>query len=122
MEHFRLITPNAFANLSPGLERSDNPGYQYEKTGQTLKGLNPSARIDAEETLSGLAHFICDLIPGLSLRSNPGLKLANAFGVLRVGDHDERLNSIQDTGQGAAQVFGIEGGEAFVEEDQVGAL
>ena len=39
-----------------------------------------------------------------------------------VRNHHERLNSIQDTGQGAAQVFGIEGGEAFVEEDQVGAL
>jgi len=25
---------------------------------------------------------IYDLVPGLSLRSNPGLKLANAFGVI----------------------------------------
>ncbi len=25
--------------------------------------------------------MICELFPGLSLRSNPGLKLANAFGV-----------------------------------------
>jgi len=29
-----------------------------------------------------VAPFFVDSIPGLSLRSNPGLELANAFGVL----------------------------------------
>jgi hypothetical protein len=29
-EHLlRLITPKAFANFSPGLERSDNPGNEF---------------------------------------------------------------------------------------------
>jgi len=37
--------------------------------------------IKSKETPSGLGAVICDLIPGFSLRSNPGLKLANAFGV-----------------------------------------
>jgi len=42
--------------------------------GQTLKG---SA---VGEPLQGSMH-VNVLLPGLSLRSNPGLKLANAFGV-----------------------------------------
>jgi hypothetical protein len=31
-------TPKAFANFSPGLERSDNPGNQIKSMTQTLKG------------------------------------------------------------------------------------
>jgi hypothetical protein len=27
----RINTPKALANSSPGLERSDNPGYKYEE-------------------------------------------------------------------------------------------
>ena len=42
----------------------------------TLKGF------DARETLSGFNEFRVIGPPGFSLRSNPGLKLANAFGVL----------------------------------------
>jgi hypothetical protein len=40
----------------------------------TLKGF------DDWRTLSGF-KAVFDLIPGLSLRSNPALELANAFGV-----------------------------------------
>jgi len=56
------------------LERSDNPGL-IDKFLLTLKGFAKRG------TLSGLvAHLF--IYPGLSLRSNPGLKLANAFGVI----------------------------------------
>src|SRR5262249_3576611 len=72
-------TPKAFANFSPGLERSDNPGTPITNKPPTLKGFA------ARETLSGFnAHFLY-AYPGFSLRSNPGLKLANAFGVSRPG-------------------------------------
>jgi len=33
-------TPKAFANSSPGLERSDNPGEADSRRDPTLKGLN----------------------------------------------------------------------------------
>jgi predicted outer membrane lipoprotein len=75
------LTPKALANSSPGFERSENPG------------LNPKYRFNPEEGSScgepfqGLCLCYC-LIPGLSLRSNPGLKLANAFGVIHI---DPRL-------------------------------
>jgi len=70
-----LNTPKALANFSPGLERSDNPGGSFHHTIETLKGFVP------RQTLSGFKAFL-DVYPGLSLRSNPGLKLANAFGVI----------------------------------------
>jgi len=69
------LTPKAFANSSPGLERSDNPGYEKNKR-HTLKGFV------GRRTLSGLVETTWAMIPGLSLRSNPGLELANAFGVI----------------------------------------
>src|SRR5689334_24878310 len=68
------ITPKAFANFSPGLERSDNPGYGIRVQ------INPEG-VRRKPTLSGLNAFLF-LDPGFSLRSNPGLKLANAFGVI----------------------------------------
>jgi hypothetical protein len=56
--------------------------------------------LDSDETLKGfdlrgtlfrvgLNHG--DPIPGLSLRSNPGLGLANAFGVIKQAEISERL-------------------------------
>jgi hypothetical protein len=53
------LTPKALANFSPGLARSDNPGAV---------------------SLSRLMALLI-VNPGFSLCSNPGLKLANAFGV-----------------------------------------
>ena len=45
-------TPKAFANFSPGLERSDNPGKTATTIDSTLKGFA------ARGTLSGFnAHF-----------------------------------------------------------------
>ena len=44
--------------------------------------------------------------PGLSLRSNPGLKLANAFGVEEGG----YANAFGVEGGGYANAFGVEGG------------
>jgi hypothetical protein len=69
-----MNTPKAFANSSPGFEHRENPGTAFENPDQTLKGLG------GWRTLQG-SMTIDVLIPGLSLRSNPGLKLANAFGV-----------------------------------------
>jgi hypothetical protein len=72
---FGTRTPKALANFSPGLERSDNPGVGPLMYIPTLKGFA------AKGTLSGLTAVFIHLIPELSLRSNSGLKLANAFGV-----------------------------------------
>jgi hypothetical protein len=69
-------TPKALANLSPGLERSDNPGRKVITFVLTLKGLFPHT---PNAFSVNLVFYVHD--PGLSLRSNPGLKLANAFGV-----------------------------------------
>jgi ubiquinone/menaquinone biosynthesis C-methylase UbiE len=52
------LTPKALANFSPGLARSDNPGAVSLSRLRALLIVNPG--------------FLC---------SNPGLKLANAFGV-----------------------------------------
>jgi hypothetical protein len=71
----QTTTPKALANFSPGLERSDNPGVGPLMYIPTLKGFA------ARGTLSGLTAVFIHLIPELSLRSNSGLKLANAFGV-----------------------------------------
>jgi hypothetical protein len=73
--HQLEITPKALANFSPGFERSREPWGKHQNREQTLKGLG------SWRTLSG---FICilELYPGLSLRSNSGLRLANAFGVI----------------------------------------
>src|ERR1043165_4568519 len=67
-------TPKAFANLSPRFEQRENPGLSINIC-STLKGFA------LPQTLSGLNRFL-NAIPGLSLRSNPGLKLANGFGVI----------------------------------------
>ena len=57
---FASKTPKAFANFSPGFERGENPGISTSPSDQQISFS----------------------YPGLSLRSNPGLKLANAFGVI----------------------------------------
>jgi hypothetical protein len=68
-------TPKALANFSPGFERSENPGKPYKE-----KILNPE-RVRPEANPYRVQEKAGYLSPGLSLRSNPGLKLANAFGV-----------------------------------------
>jgi len=48
-------TPKAFANLSPGFERSENPGVTSTKVVPTLKGFGDW------RTLSGFIHSLeCD--------------------------------------------------------------
>jgi hypothetical protein len=69
-------TPKALANLSPRLERSDNLGL----TTLTVS-LNP-ARVRLLANAFSVLFLFLFASPGLSLRSNPGLKLANAFGVI----------------------------------------
>jgi hypothetical protein len=44
----------------------------------TLKGFDP------QRTLSGFESLLYSYSPGFSLRSNPGLQLANAFGVIKL--------------------------------------
>ena len=71
------FTPKAFANFSPGLERQRQPWVTSPSFVSTLKGLFPHRF----KTLSALVLFFNSVTPGFSLCSNPGLKLANAFGV-----------------------------------------
>jgi hypothetical protein len=68
------LTPQALANFSPELARSDNRGGSKVYRVVTLKGLANC------RTLSGFNGSLI-VNPGFSLCSNPGLKLANAFGV-----------------------------------------
>ncbi|HJP91602.1 MAG TPA: hypothetical protein VJ875_06580 [Pyrinomonadaceae bacterium] len=68
------VTPKAFTNFSPGLERSDNPGIAILKLIKTLKAFG-DWRTLSEFHRSGQAT------QGSRSRSNLGLKLANAFGV-----------------------------------------
>ena len=44
-------TPKAFANPSPGLERSDNPGIEYKKT------IKPRRGSSLMRTLSGFTRL-----------------------------------------------------------------
>jgi len=67
------ITPKALANLSPGFEERE-PWGRKQKYLLTLKGF--ANRL----TLSGLFVCLC-WDPRVVASSNPGLKLANAFGV-----------------------------------------
>jgi len=72
------ITPKAFANFSPRLERSDNLGIRSQKG-----SLNPERVRQLPNPFRVWSQFKF-IFPGLSLRSNPGLELANAFGVIQI--------------------------------------
>src|SRR5690349_685226 len=61
-------TPKAFANSSPGFERSENPGVSTDDELKPCKGFSVYLNFDTQ---------------GCRLRSNPGLELANAFGVFQ---------------------------------------
>jgi hypothetical protein len=67
------LTPKALANFSPGFEHSENPGYTSKES------LNPERVRQLVNPFRVTNHKHTS--PGLSLRSNPGLTLANAFGV-----------------------------------------
>ena len=68
-------TPKAFANFSPGLERKRQPWVSNSKY-----TLNPErVRPVANPYRVSIHRWVTT--PGFSLRSNPRLKLANAFGV-----------------------------------------
>ncbi len=64
-----MNTPKAFANFSPGFEHRENPGNVISTDDETLK------RFVERGTLSGLSATF-KTVPGLSLRSNPGLKIS----------------------------------------------
>jgi hypothetical protein len=59
------------------LERSHNPGFNNITGVVTLKGFAN------RQTLSGLIKHFVRIPQGCRSRSNPGLTLANAFGVNR---------------------------------------
>ena len=68
-------TPKAFVNFSPGLTTLGTPVGNL----RTLKGF-----ITRIPNAFSVHVAFCTCVPGLSLRFNPGLKLANAFGVVSV--------------------------------------
>jgi hypothetical protein len=71
-----INTPKALANFSPELERSDNSGLELLKAAVNPEGVPLAANpVRVGVSFDGPT-------PGLSLRSNPGLKLVNAFGVV----------------------------------------
>ena len=80
----------------------ENPGYLNQKLRPTLKGLF-SCR-----TLSGF-KITCDLIPRLSLRSNLGLRLANAFGVFQTSEYLNLTGCIRKTLRGGIRKFSASG-------------
>jgi hypothetical protein len=86
-----VITPKVFANSSPGLEQSDNPGIDSSNIFLTLKGLL------SRQTLSGLNQLVARGFPELSLRSNSGLELSNAFGVYLETHFFKNQTSLLDT-------------------------
>src|ERR1700752_432205 len=67
-----LVTPKAFASSSPGLEQ---PWVRSNKNEENAESVGDHSQRFQRCILVG------DVDPGLSLRSNPGLELANAFGV-----------------------------------------
>jgi len=67
-------TPKAFANFSPGLLQ---PWVSRRRPDPTLKAF---AKRDLANAFS--VEFLFLLVPRVVASSNPGLKLANAFGVL----------------------------------------
>ena len=69
-----LLTPKAFANFSPGFERSENPGIANKDMS------NPERGSPIAEPFSGFRAFL-ELLPRVVAGANPGLKLANALGV-----------------------------------------
>src|SRR5215212_7291204 len=71
----RQITPKAFANSAQGSSAARTLGGTKSQNTR-----NPERVRLKDKPFQGFLVFI-NLIPGLSLRSNPGLKLANAFGV-----------------------------------------
>jgi hypothetical protein len=83
-----MKTPKALAISSQRKERrrrwpTPAQGWSIATTLGTYLHLQPTLKGFANcLTLSGFRRFFFGLIPGLSLRSNPGLKLANAFGVI----------------------------------------
>ena len=68
-----VSTPKALANFSPGLLQPWDSDLVLDLTLKGLVAHRPNA------FSVGLAHKF--KTQGWSLRSNPGLKLANAFGV-----------------------------------------
>src|ERR1041385_8911038 len=98
-------TPKAFANVSPGLSlHSDNPGSSHARY-----ELNPE-RVRRERNPFRVDFLLIISIPELSLRSNSGLKLANAFGVLSQTQRWSNQNACASAGCGRRSrtfIFGV---------------
>jgi hypothetical protein len=71
---FRQQTPKALANFSPGLELATTLGLQVNSSIKPCKGSAIGERFQRFALIS-------NWVPRVVASSNPGLKLANAFGV-----------------------------------------
>src|SRR5215217_1714797 len=89
-------TPKAFANFSPAVGAQRQPWDIVSKRDQTLKGFA------GRQTLSGFDHSILLCTLGFSLCSNPGLELANAFGV------NSKLHHYRDFGNVLVKRIGVD--------------
>jgi hypothetical protein len=67
-------TPEAFANVSPGFERSENTGYEIINCDKTLKGFG------GWRTLSGFRPWLC---VGLVVESRASLECGALAPLLR---------------------------------------
>jgi hypothetical protein len=78
LRQFEILmnTPKAFAIPSPGVRASREPWGIILNCDETLKGL------DGWRTLSGFHDYLMFGSQGCRGRSNPGLGIANAFGVI----------------------------------------
>src|SRR5215216_6752650 len=74
-----MITPKALANSSPGLERSDNPGFRYLKY-----RINPE-RVPSATNPLRVWFIFRNVDPGLSLRFNPGAGISQRLRRYRLG-------------------------------------
>ena len=86
-----LFTPKVFANFSPGLSFG-NPGITnviwWERS--TLKGLAPAVRKPSQSLQDSDKNNHPSYPPGLP-KLNPGLKLANTFGVTEDAEKAQKV-------------------------------
>jgi hypothetical protein len=80
-----VVTPKVFANFSPGLG-FDNPGNKNAlRVIATLKGLRRRSSPNRCRNPFRVAKNLLVTILTQGFRANPGLKLANTFGVNKLG-------------------------------------
>ena len=66
---------------SPGYERSEHPGYELQGGPELRRSSTSIGPTRLVENSFGVPLFGLSAYPGYSLRSYPGLRCSNAFGV-----------------------------------------